>query len=101
MSVNYLDIIGIAFEPLDRDPTSSYYVAGSVGGTTGLRFYANGGNLLVEDCSFQYYNNNIDVESSGSTTSTTSNIIIRRVIDSNSYNTGGHSRGCTPWACRT
>ena len=90
--VNYLDVIGVAFEPLDRDPTSAGYKAGSAGGTTGFRFYAPGGNVLVEDCSFQYFINNIDVEVAGNG-STTGNITIRRSISSNSYSTNSHSQG--------
>ena len=95
--VNFLDVLGIAFEPLSRDPTSASFVAptsSSGAGTTGFRWYSPGGNVVIEDCSFQYYMYNLDIETwPFSTVTSPSNFTLNRDVISNSYSVSGHSEG--------
>ena len=96
--VSYLDVLGIAFEPLLRDPTSTSYVASAASttadGTTGFRWYSPGGDVLIQDCSFKYYMYNLDIETwpFSPVTSPTGFTISRDVV-SDSYALNGHSEG--------
>jgi hypothetical protein len=96
-TVNYLDVIGLQFEANLRDPTLQTVSTSTVGGAVGFKFYANGGNVLVEDCSFNYYQENFDIESLGSTAHpnpSISNFEIRRSVVDNAYAfNGGRSQG--------
>ena len=68
-------------------------VSTSLGGNKGFEFYAAGGNTRVEDCSFNYYGYNIDVESPPGTPEIT-NITFDRDTVENAYAfNGGRSQG--------
>ncbi len=88
--VNYLDVIGIQFYENNRDPASPTFSASSSGGTDGFEFYAPGGNLLIEDCQFSFYRNNLDIEGINGTLS---NVTLRRNIVIDSWSTNTHSQG--------
>ena len=88
--MNYLDIIGIQFYENNRDPASPTFNKNAAGGASGLQFYAPGGNVLIEDCQFSFYKNNLDIEGLNGPLS---NITLRRNIVMNSWNTSGHSQG--------
>ncbi len=86
-AVNYVDVIGVGFDPLYRDPTSASYNPSMVGGTDGFRFYTPGGNVLIEDCSFSYFKINIDLEGGGT------NFTVRRDVVTDAYNLNAHAQG--------
>jgi hypothetical protein len=95
--VNYLDVIGLQFEANLRDPTIGTVNTSFAGEDAGFEFYANGGNVLVEDCSFNYYLDDFNIEGIGGsyyTNASVSNITIRRCVVDNSYAfNSGHSQG--------
>ncbi len=90
VSVNYVDLIGVQFYEQNRDPASPTFNTSSAGGTTGFQWYAPGGNVLVENCSFRFYRNNLDIES---VNGITSNFVIRRSLSADSWSTTSHSQG--------
>jgi SdrD B-like domain len=61
-SVNFLDVIGLQFYENNRDPASPTFNPNAAGGGTGFYFYAPGGNVLLENCSFSFYRYNLDIE---------------------------------------
>ena len=84
---SFLDIIGISFTTSTHNPSSpNYNGQGSYG------FYDLGGtnNLLIEDCSFSYFVNDISFQGYYAPLS---NITLRRNEILDSYNTNGHSQG--------
>jgi hypothetical protein len=90
-AVNYLDVIGIRFDPQYHDPTLATFNLSGGGGTTGFFFENPGSNILVEDCSFTYYRYNVDIEA---VEGPISNITFRRDVDDDAYcENGGHSQG--------
>ncbi len=89
-SVNFLDVMGISFDANTRDPNSPQFTVSSFN-PTGFYFNNPGSNILVEDCTFNYYNENFLIEAvEGPIT----NFTIRRCVDENSYQpNGGRSQG--------
>jgi hypothetical protein len=90
LSINYVDLIGLQFYENNRDPASPTFNTSSAGGTTGFQWYAPGGNVLIENCEFSYYRNNLDIES---VNGQASNFVIRRCISADSWSTTSHSQG--------
>ena len=87
-SASFVDVIGVGFDPLYRDPNSSLYDPTKVGGTTGFRWYVpGGGHVLVEDCAFNYFKLNLDFEYGGT------DFTVRRCVINNSYAINSHSQG--------
>ncbi len=60
--VNYVDLVGIAFEDQFRDPTNSAFNPSLTGGSYGYFCIGASHDMLVEDCSFQYYITDVAVE---------------------------------------
>ncbi|HSV13481.1 MAG TPA: hypothetical protein VLI90_04435, partial [Tepidisphaeraceae bacterium] len=90
-TVNYLDIIGVEFINQVHNPNSPTFSFSNQSGVTGLEFGCAGGNLLVENCSFRYYRNNLDIEGLHGPLG---NITIRRSLIADSWsNTSAHSQG--------
>ncbi len=83
-------INGIHFYAHTRDPNSLEYAGPE--GNTGFNFYVNedeeGKNVLIEDCLFRFYTNNV-VQGPGIIT----NIIIRRNLFLDNYSHNSHSQG--------
>jgi hypothetical protein len=92
IAVNYFDMIGIQFYENNRDPGSPTFNTSSAGGTTGFQWYATGGNVLIENCEFSYYRNNLDIEGVNPN-GPTGNFVIRRCVSEYSWSTSSHSQG--------
>lgn len=90
-AVNYVDIIGLQFQANLKNPSASNFNASSAGGGTGFYFYNPGGNILLEDDSFEYYRYNMDIEG---LEGAISNITVRRCVDDYAYGLSySHSQG--------
>ena len=91
IQVNYVDVIGLQFQANLFNPSSPNFSTASAGGGTGFYFYNPGGNVLLEDDSFEYYKYNMDIEG---LQGVTGNITIRRCVDDYAYCPNyGHSQG--------
>ena len=90
-SLSYVAITGINFYADGRDPNSPTYV-GTTSDPGGLTDLLGGQNLLIENCEFQFYKDNI-VEEGGR-----SNFTLRRSIVANSYSVDAHSQGLYMYA---
>ncbi len=88
--VSNLDIIGIQFYENNRDPNSPTFNTSAAGGGSGFRDYSAGGNILIEDSTFSFYNNNLDIEAQNGPLS---NITLRRNVVTNSWSTNSRSQG--------
>jgi hypothetical protein len=88
--VNFLDVIGINFYAANRDPASATFNASQPGALTGFQDWAGGGNTLLEDDSFSYFHNNIDIEALGGFQT---NMTVRRCVSSYSWSATSHSQG--------
>ena len=85
-SNHFVDIIGISFTSSTHDPSSPNF------NNTGSNGLSDGGttDLLIEDCSFQYFIDDLIFQS---VSSPVSNITVRRCEILNSYSTTSHSEG--------
>ncbi len=91
-NVNFVDVIGLQFYANLRDPSvPGSYNQNAAGGTTGFQFYANGGNLLIEDCQISFFRNNLDIE--GVNGSAVQNVVLRRNVITDSWSFTSHSQG--------
>jgi hypothetical protein len=79
-------IVGLDFYAHTRDPSNPNF-AGPGPEQYGMRFVSQVNNLLVEDCKFSFYNDST-IEGSGS-----GNVILRRNIIADNYDTTSHSEG--------
>jgi hypothetical protein len=89
-TVNYVDIIGLQFYDQLRDPNNPAFNPNVNGGGSAIRVYSAGGNMLVEDCSFSFYRDNLDFESQPGPLG---NITVRRCVDMDSWSTNSRSQG--------
>lgn len=91
LPVNNLVIDGIQFYANQRDPNSSSFDSTSTGKRpTGLFLLGPSNNVLIEDCSFRFFKDNIVVEGySGAI----SNITIRRSLVEGAYCVGDRAQG--------
>ncbi len=85
--VSYVAIIGLELHAHTRDPNfgSSY----STGGNAGIRWYASGESLLIEDVRVSYYRDNIVIQSRDGFDDFT----LRRSQVIGAYSTSSHSQG--------
>lgn len=88
----YVAIIGIAFYAHTRNPATAEYISSTLS-QPGFYFFASdvnypGISLLIEDCTFDFYANNI-VQG----TITSSDVVLRRNVISNNYSETAHSQG--------
>jgi hypothetical protein len=83
-------ISGLAFYAHTRNPQSNEFV--SYQGSTGFNFYRKAGkpgnNLIIEDCSFNFYAGNVIQGAQPP-----KNITLRRNIFTNNYSDAAHSQG--------
>jgi hypothetical protein len=89
-NVSNVDIIGIQFYANYRDPNNPDFSTTEAGGGVGFQDYSPGGNILIENCAFSYFRNNLDIEAQGGPQS---NIELRRSTSSYSWSTISHSQG--------
>ncbi len=90
--VNFLVIQGLQFYSTVRDPSSPSFDSKTEGARfSGLRWYAPTVGLTIEDCSFRFYSDNLDIE--GMSPGAVQNVTIRRCLSADSYNTVNHSQG--------
>ena len=89
--LNNVAITGLHFYAHLRNPNSDAY---SIEGKAGFRFLAAKDspltNILIEDCHFNYFTNNIIEDR---VTDDSSGIVIRRNSITNNYSNDGHSQG--------
>lgn len=81
--------VGISFYAQTRDPDSPEFVSDT--GGVGFNIYTGSGltkGILIEDCMFRYYLNNV-IQGPGTTT----DIVIRRSIIADNYSGYSHSAG--------
>jgi hypothetical protein len=91
-AVNFVDIIGINFQANLHNPNSANFNASSAGEGTGFYFYNPGGNILLEDDTFEYFRYNMDIEALEG--GAINGITVRRCVDEYAYATNyGHSQG--------
>lgn len=83
-------LVGVHFQANRRMPGDPDFSPNS--NVNGLVWYGRGGNLLVEDCVFEYYAMNITMQPPAATDVITG-ITFRRSQILNSYSTGSHSQG--------
>ena len=86
-------MIGIQFYANDRDPASPTFNVNAAGGGTGFNFHSPGTNILIEDCSFNFYRYDMDIEA---TNGPVQNITLRRDVIDNAWgdtNINFHSEG--------
>lgn len=87
---HYMAIVGISFYAHTRDFGSADF--DSSAGSTGFNFYTGdtyrGHGILIEDCSFRFYTNNV-VQGPG----TIDDILIRRNQIFDDYSSNSHSQG--------
>ena len=83
-------VTGISFYAHTRDPDSQEFTSDS--GSTGFNIYTGEGysahGILIEDCMFRFYTNNV-VQGSG----TLNDIVIRRNVIVDDYCASAHSQG--------
>ena len=79
-------LVGLDFYAYTRDPSNPNF-AGPGPEQFGMRFVSQLNNFLVEDTKFSFYNDST-IEGAGS-----GNIIFRRNIIADNYDTNGHSQG--------
>ena len=90
-AVNYVDVIGLQFQANFANPASPAYNASAGGAGNGFYFENPGGNILLEDDSFEYYRYNMNVEG---VEGPVSGITIRRCVDDYAYGANySHSQG--------
>ena len=80
-------IVGLEFYDYTRDPSNPNYAGQGTGDHGGMFFVSQLNNLLVEDCKFSFYTGN-SIQGSGS-----GNVILRRDVIVDTYNTNAHSEG--------
>lgn len=87
---HYMVVIGLHFYAHTRDPGLSEYTGPK--GKSGFKFYIGKGQtakgLLLEDCSFRFYENNV-IQGSG----VIEDIVIRRSLILDNYSATSHSQG--------
>jgi hypothetical protein len=83
-------IVGVHFQANRRMPGDPNFNPNT--NVNGLVWYGRGGNLLVEDCIFEYYAMNVTIQPP-SATDVITGITFRRSQILNSYATGSHSQG--------
>lgn len=89
--VNDLVIQGLQFQSTVRNPASPGFDSATTGRRySGLRWYAPTNSLLIEDCSFRFYSDNLDIEGLNGPVG---NVTIRRSTSLDSYSTAYHSQG--------
>jgi Ca2+-binding RTX toxin-like protein len=89
--VNDLVIQGLQFQSAVRNPSSPSFDPVATGRRySGLRWYAPTNSLLIEDCSFRFYSDNLDIEGLHGPVG---NVVIRRSTSVDSYSTANHSQG--------
>jgi hypothetical protein len=87
--VNNLYILGVSFEAQNRNyrnPTSGFtvgYKDDAQGGTYGMNILGSVSNLLVEDCSFQYYRTGLAIQETSDTARPTAVKLRRNVVTDN------------------
>jgi hypothetical protein len=83
-------VVGISFYAHTRDPVSKDFSSDS--GSTGFNIYTGEGysahGILIEDCVFRFYTNNV-VQGPG----TLNDIVIRRNVIADDYCANAHSQG--------
>lgn len=90
LPINYVDVIGLQFYENNRDPASPTFNPSAAGGGVGFQFYAPGGNVLIEDCSFRFYRYNLDIEG---LYGPVGNITVRRCVVADAWSSNSHSEG--------
>lgn len=83
-------LVGIHFQANRRMPTDPDFNPNT--NVNGLVWYGRGGNLLVEDCVFEYYSMNITMQPPTAADVITG-VTVRRSQILNSYAPGSHSQG--------
>jgi len=92
-------VIGIHFVATRRDPSSVDFAGfDSVPNTTGFNALGGYGNtitlgILIEDCHFDWFKNNVIQSSPDNGGEILTEIIVRRNIITNNYSTDSHSQG--------
>ena len=93
--VNYVDILGLQFDANLRDPVLQASLGTQVNTTTtyedkGFEIQGPSSNILIEDCTFNYFGNNggdnLDIEGNNGTVT---NITVRRDVVDNAYDFNG------------
>jgi len=96
ISIKYAAVVGIHLYADKRDPSSPGFVGfNKAANVSGLTLYSNteetaNRTILIEDCMFNYYGNNVIA---GAGHIQTTDVIIRRSQILNNYGTGGHAQG--------
>jgi len=89
-NARYFAIAGISFYANTRDPDSPDFISDS--GAVGFNIYTGEGytarGVLIEDCMFRFYTNNV-VQGPGALT----DIVIRRNVITDNYCANAHSQG--------
>lgn len=90
-SVHDIAIVGIDLYAKSRDPSVAGYNPAS---SVGLWVYCPVTNLLIEDCSFRYFGNNLVIQGQGTGNASVTNFSLRRSVIADSYESlGAHSQG--------
>ncbi len=89
-TVNYVDMLGLQFDANLRDPTLATVNTSFTAEVKGIEIQGTGGNILVEDCSVNYFGNgggdNLDIEGNNGALG---NITLRRDVVDNAYGFNG------------
>jgi hypothetical protein len=86
--VDHLAIMGIHFYADARDPASATYSGPA--NATGINVLSKTNGLLIEDCEFQSYSFNLNIQQYSGPIE---NVAIRRNIIVDAYSNNGHSEG--------
>ena len=87
---NYLAFVGIDFYAYTRDPNSINYNPSTIAANhNGTRFLLPIDWMLIEDCKFSFYQNNLIIQTGGGS----NKVVLRRNIIADSYSTNAHSQG--------
>src|SRR5271169_3425649 len=88
---NFLAFVGIEFYGYTRDPNSSNFsLAEAATDPAGADFFNPFSWLLIEDCKFSFFKDDIVIQTLGGTSQ---NLSLRRNVITDSYSTDAHSQG--------
>ena len=89
---DYVAVVGLEFYDYTRNPSDPDYNSATVDAALeGFRYVSNFNWVLLEDCKFAFYGNNVTIQAT--TPSLTSVAKIRRCIIVDSYDRVGHAEG--------